>query len=250
MHKYTLSLFLSLFLTTFCLAQIIETKELKKIMEHLENEHDIVVFDLDNTLVELTHERGGDQWFSAMIALAVENGFEQVAASKKILPLYFSLQQGRDLQLTEPDAHELVSQLQKSGRHVIALTSRSLPLKDRTVQQLTRLNILFSKLHHPDEVAVQGLESAQYAHGILFCGWNNKGEVLTRFFDQLSYKPRKMIFVDDKHKYVKAVQDHAEKKAIGFLGIRYGGCDEKVQQFQLSDEDKKWLLQQLMVPSE
>lgn len=245
MHKYTLTFLLSISVATLCTANIVETQEIKKILDHLEDEHDLVVFDLDNTLIELAHDRGNDQWFSAMLAHAQSHGVDQIAAGKHVLPLYFELQHSHNLRLVEPDTHQLIEYLKSNGKHVIALTSRSVELKGRTVEQLTQLNIVFSRLIAHNEVSLQGLDGACCAHGILFCGWHNKGAVLTRFFEQSSFQPRKIIFVDDKHKYVEAVRDHAHAKGIGFLGIRYGGCDEKVRNFVLSEEDKKWLQQQL-----
>lgn len=127
---------------------------------------------------------------------------------------------------------------------MIALTSRSLPLKERTIDQLQRLGVIFSNMIEHDETGIQGLE-ALYAQGIIFCGSENKGAVLTSFLKQHGYAPKKIIFIDDKHKYLDAVQEHASQHSIEFFGIRYSGCDQKVKNYVLPEEDKVWLRDQL-----
>ena len=249
MYKQTFSLFLFLGLVTSCLAMFVETRELKDIKKHLRHEHDWVICDLDNTLVKMIDDRGRDQWFDAMINYAKARGVPPELATAKILQLYFSLHLEKNLQLTEVDAHELIIHLQAAGKKVIALTLRSLPLKDRTVQQLAQLNIAFSKIIPHDEVAIEGFKDARYAHGILFCSGNNKGDVLMRFLDQQGHAPRSIIFVDDKKKYLDMVQKHAHERKIEFLGFRYGGCDEEVASFMLSSADKDWIHQQFPIQS-
>jgi FMN phosphatase YigB (HAD superfamily) len=225
---------------------IIETNKIATLVEHADNDHDVmVVCDLDNTLIELDHHRGNDQWFSAMLEYAQQQGYTLHDAVRIVLPRYFELQKTYPLKLIEDGTIHLIEYLQRSGRKVMALTSRSLPLKERTVDQLARLGITFSKMIEHDESGLHGLE-ARYAHGVLFCGSENKGKVLMTFFKQYEHAPKKIIFVDDKHKYLDAVREHATLHGIEFFGIRYGGCDHKVDSYVLPEDDKVWLRDQLV----
>jgi hypothetical protein len=224
---------------------ILETSKIGTLVQHVDNHPNVmVVCDLDNTLIELDHHCGNDQWFSAMLEYAQQQGHTVHDAMKVVLPRYFELQKMHPLKLIEDGTAQLIHYLQQSGKKVIALTSRSLPLKERTVDQLMRLGITFSNMIEHDETGVHGLE-ARYAHGIIFCGSENKGNVLITFLKQHGHAPKKIIFVDDKHKYLDAVQEHASQHGIDFFGIRYSGCDHKVKSYVLPEEDKVWLRDQL-----
>ena len=51
--------------------------------------------------------------------------------------------------------------------------------------------------------------------------------MLFTLFDALGYKPNKIIFIDDKLKYVKSVEQEAKKHSVEYVGIRYSLQDQK-----------------------
>ena len=124
----------------------------------------------------------------------------------------------------------------------MALTARSIHIADRTLEKLENIDIHFSipqvkqkEIHLTMSTRIPSM----YKEGILFSGNNNKGEVLLEFFKKTSYYPMKVIFVDDKKKYLVVVETALEKIGIPFIGIRYGGCDERVKNFDPAKAERE-----------
>jgi hypothetical protein len=65
----------------------------------------------------------------------------------------------------------------------------------------------------------------------LFCGLNDKGTVLLAYLDHTNYKPDLIIFVDDRAKNITSVELAVKQRNIEFVGLRYAGCDQKIQNF-------------------
>jgi FMN phosphatase YigB (HAD superfamily) len=217
-------------------SHIIETNQLNDLVHHLEGERVLVIFDLDNTLVEAAHEKGSDQWFSALFGHYVRQGMTEQQAVEKIIPYYFYLHRTLSLQLVEQHIPFFIEELKKQGIMVIALTARSNELVERTFEQLAEVGLDFSGSCFGGAIDVEEACSWCSRRGIIFCGNNNKGRVLMQVLDHLQYKPEKIIFVDDKLKHVQAVQEYAHERGIAFVGIRYNRLDEKVNNFVLRSE--------------
>jgi hypothetical protein len=99
-----------------------------------------------------------------------------------------------------------------------------------------------------------------FKQGILFSRPHSKGEVLSAFLKQISWKPSLIIFIDDSLNYLKSVQTAMQRDEIPFLGLHYIGAetipceiDEEIAEMQfkilietgiwMSDEEVKALLQ-------
>jgi 5S rRNA maturation endonuclease (ribonuclease M5) len=60
-----------------------------------------------------------------------------------------------------------------------------------------------------------------YKKGIIFCDLNHKGSMMVEFLKQIKYKPKKIIFVDDKMRNVINVEEAAKKLGIECIAIHY-----------------------------
>lgn len=200
-------------------------------------EHDLFFFDLDNTVVEPDNEDmyGGDVWlqtYAQQVSQRRNMPFNK-ALLDICLPEYFKIQQTLPLRLVEPLMRDYIQALQKSGVHTLALSSRSQPIMERTIAELGRLGVDFSQ----DSLARTQVQFASdfpafFDHGIIFGGPNKKGVLLEQILTQTSYKPARVLFIDDKLKYADELQKMADKLGLKYVGFRYGFMDEKNKAYQ------------------
>ncbi len=222
---------------------IITSSRIADVHEHSTKERTLVLFDLDQTVFEVTgpvHEN----WFSQMFNHARDLGHDENGAVKAILPLYFhAMKQAPAVISAEQDTANVIKQLQAQGIPVMGLTGRSGVLSSSTQTQLNSIGINFN----PTSITPYAItfplakEAAQLEHGILFCGSNSKGDVLRAFLDGIAYKPAKIVFVDDKEHHLKSVMNMALSAGIEFIGIRYAHLDEKMHAYVLDAESKQQL---------
>ncbi len=208
-----------------------EISSIKEVAQFLDAKKSIlVIFDIDNTLLEASTDLGSDQWFSYRLRQYIEQGMHIDDAVKQILPLHFYINLLINLITTEPTLADDILSIKNNCEHVICLTARSLPLAERTLQQLHQNNLYF---HIPelDDIYWIIKQPCLYKQGCLFCGQNCKGDVLSAFLDKINYKPDLIIFIDDKDYNLQAVEDTAHKLNIEYIGLRYNRCDERVQNF-------------------
>jgi hypothetical protein len=249
---YFLSLVVMFFGSTL-LADIVERKNITSVKEFIGNRHEdlCVIFDLDNTSIrpDTEKDRGSDQWFWAMVKHLVSKGNAELEAIKKILPSLFEIQKNAKVVPVEAEIVPLIQELQNKKIHVMALTARSPELEDCTIKQLSSVNIDFFKtslVHVPTFTFDGPLNQNHYKHGILFCGNNSKGPALLDLFKRTKYMPAKVIFVDDKRKYLECVEKEFNQHGIkDVTGIRYGYLDERVANFKL-DPAEPLLIQKNM----
>lgn len=195
----------------------------------------LVVWDIDNTLAHPIGRIGSDEWFTYLLEQELGKGLDFSRALHNVLPVYCEVQLHINLQLVEQGAPQLLKQLQHEGVAMMSLTARSLPLVNRTISQLADIGIDFSHNHLGPEILLRELRGQYvYKRGILFSGQNNKGDALVDFLHQINVVPTRVIFIDDKLKNLRDVEDALNKVGIPFYGIRYSKLDAYVA--QLDDE--------------
>ncbi|MBJ7449602.1 MAG: DUF2608 domain-containing protein [Parachlamydiales bacterium] len=233
--------------SVFLGAEIRECNDVAEVLTLADSET-LVIFDIDNTLIEPTQVLGSDQWFNYMLQNRQNNGQAYESALKEIIPLWMQIQQVTEVKTCETSTTFVVEELQRKGIHTIGLTSRSIPMAYRTIDQLKSVGIEFTKTAphvHDFWVPLDQLqvfkaynEPAYYLKGILFSGCNDKGELLLQFFKLTGYLPSKVIFLDDKQNHLVAVEKKLRlKEFTNFTGLRYNVCDEQVKNFDCSIAD-------------
>ena len=230
-----------LIITTPIAAAIYEHNSLKNIHDYINHvdhhEKTLVIFDLDNTLVRYTTVLASDEWFSFTLSKLVEKDYSYAQALELLLPLYFKMVHHLELMLLDEYILELLAYLHEHNIPTIALTSRSLPIAQRTLDELERLKINFVSTECPFNKEMHGQLARPYycKDSVIFCNDNDKGLVLKDLLHKLNYFPTKVIFIDDKHKYLISLQK-ALKEAdlawiVDYIGIRYAGADHFVKTF-------------------
>lgn len=225
-------LFCALFVlaTTFLFGAIVEIKELSEINKYLAKD-ELIIFDLDNTLIEPRQTLGSDQWFYNRIQELEKNGKSSQDAFSNTYSEWFQIQCVTKVKPVEKNTVNMLKDLQKYYK-VIALTTRSFDLNFTTLLQLDSVGIDFTKSSLTEKMLFfDGEKYVAHKKGVLFANGSNKGNVLKMFFEKINYEPSKIIFIDDKESNLKDVKEFCEKNKIEFTGLRYGYLDEKVKNF-------------------
>ncbi len=225
------------FCFSFCLllqlpAKIVEMNHMQSLTNYLSDDS-LIVFDIDNTIMEPTQELGTDQWFRHRIQQYAAKGFDAKIALEKALAEWEAVQHFTDVKLVENSIADLVTDLQKKKYDIMGLTTRGLGLATRTVQQLQTLSVDLSKTSLTQkEISFLNTHTVLLRKGILFTSGTHKGKALFKLLDILGYTPKKIIFINDKATHLREIEESAEIRKIPFLGLRYGHLDSKVESFK------------------
>ncbi|MFA6119038.1 MAG: DUF2608 domain-containing protein [Parachlamydiales bacterium] len=189
MKKCFFLFFILLISKTF--SEIIEIKNISEISEYL-LKADLVVFDLDNTIMENSQQLGSDQWFDYQINLNQKNGLNYQAALSKTLLQWYEIQAITKVNLVEKEVKRIIDLLQNKKIHLMGLTARNYDLAFSTIKQLDSLNIDFQKTSLSKKNIIN--DEIYYRNGILFANGINKGQVLKNFFSKIKFDPRSIVF--------------------------------------------------------
>ncbi|MCK4651213.1 DUF2608 domain-containing protein [Candidatus Babeliales bacterium] len=225
MKKIIRNILLSLlFVNLHVCAVTLESESLKDIYKYVDSDS-VVVFDIDHTVIENTIDF--DTWLPQKIKELQQQGLNEKDAVLYSLSMYYTFQPFINF-YPIGGSKEVIADLQSKKIPVIALTNRSIPASQVTLEQMKKIDIDFSTTSLFDkDLNLAITHSGKFSEGIIFSGANDKGRMLVAFFDAIKYVPKKVIFIDDKLKYVKAVEREIEKRGIEYVGIRFSLQDKK-----------------------
>lgn len=220
----------------------------------------LVVFDVDETLlmpVDALWQQGRIWEADICKQLPVNDSVKNILKDVRQddLTVFSNRMLHTQFKRVESNVDVLIKSLQARHIKVIALTNfgpgafGTIPsLKEWRWAQLSEHKINFEMsfpgltLTFPDFQPIQS-GHPEFYKGILFAANNPKGKVLSAFLDQIAYKPTKIIFIDDKEKYLVSAQEEIAKKGVDFKGFLYSGAhkmasliDPAIVEFQL----KQW----------
>lgn len=218
---------------------MIESYSITDILDHIDTginpEDHLIIFDIDNTIVESIDQLASTQWLDAMIKVKMtQEALSEPEVLECILPLNFLLIKHSMLQAIERSTVTLIKQLQDCRYKVIALTARSPePLKECTIEHLNKLDIDFSRASiYPHEIIFN--PKTHYSNGIIFTHGEHKGNVLCTVLNTVGYTPKKIIFIDDKEYNHYAMQSSFKNTSINPTCLWYRFCAEKEELFDLT----------------
>ncbi len=229
--RRVLTLFFCFFVSQVLFSEIIEISSMDEISSHITKDS-LVVFDIDETLLTTKQTLGGDIWFRKTWESLAKEGYSTEGALAKILPTYMNLQVQTEVKPMELITSALIHKFQSQGITVIGLTARSTELAYTTVAQLRSIEINLDK----NPIKLKDLDLSthfplKYVEGILFAQSHHKGEILLNLLRDSEHPLEKVIFVDDKIKYVKQLEEVCAANNILFVGFRYGVSDANIQEY-------------------
>ena len=228
--------------TTTYTSRILESTSINDIFTYAPNNKTLVVFDLDNTLVYSGQDLGSDPWFFHLLNEKIASGLSREEALAIVLPMYFEVYNHLSLQPVEQDSSAVLAKLQKQGISTVALTTRSLPLVERTKVHLKEAGFNFAAdKTFAQNISVQLAKPALLTDGIIFCNDNNKGQTLLKMLEACNCKPETILFIDDKLSHLLDVEKECLLNKIQFIGIRYGKLDSVAAQFNPKQAEQQYI---------
>lgn len=243
------------------------------------DEDTLVMFDVDETLI--TAEDCILRTSSRPIS---EKYLNNILRDPKIVPpgkypehyLHSKVLLQMRFQPVDARLPEIIRSLQQNNIKTIAFTKMEagsygiLPsLADWRVAHLKQNQYDFSEAF-PDIGATDigfFLSRGYFKEGVLFSNKNEKGPVLISFLKHIKWRPKKIIFLDDRKDYHQSVEKALENSKIEYVGLHYTAAadhaskvDEKLAKFQymhlalhgewLSDKEAKEAMKEAIVDNE
>lgn len=229
--RHLLAVFSALFLSATLSAEIVEIKHMDELNRYLDG-NTLIVFDIDNTLIEPVQTLGSDQWFEHRVKELVEQGSTLDDALTETRYEWNSIQGVTQVSAVEEQTAPLVKRLQQEGYAVMGLTTRSMGISLLTKHQLRQVGIdLRTTAPTHGEVYMHNGRGTIFTDGVLFTSATNKGMAFEKFIRALNLAPKRVIFVNDKRSHLEELEFCCNKHKIPYIGLRYGYLDEKVAQF-------------------
>jgi len=231
---------LLLLLAASARAEVREIKSMAEIVPDI-RPTTLLVFDIDNTLVEPVGNIGSDQWYSYLEKAYLRDGLEPAAAEKKAGETWTRTLAKVKVKPVEDLTPILVRAQQKRGVKILALTARGAEDAPATFAQLKAIGLdLASSAVHQEDLSTE--DKGFYSRGVFFVGEGpDKGKTLVAFLEKIGLKPTRVVFADDKPHHAKNVDAALTAAGIPCVAFRYGAADEKVRAFKevMSEADEK-----------
>ena len=233
-------------LPSLLLGTIVETNRFDDIIPYLEEispENLLVVCDIDNTLLQSTHELGSVAWGEYMINLYISKGISKRNAEEIESILWKTVRPHISVEPVDPRTSSVIEEIQRRKIPIIALTARSPDELDYTFEELESVMIDFSKQKVASNCYLhfETNSKAMFLNGVLFATlFNTKASVLLSFLEKYQMTPDRIIFVDDKRHHVEDIEKACLARGIECIGIRFGGADERCKKFNPDIAMMQW----------
>ncbi|MDX6770384.1 MAG: DUF2608 domain-containing protein [Elusimicrobiota bacterium] len=213
-----------LLFAAFAAAEVREASTMLPVEAEL-SQGTLLVFDVDNTLLEPVGNLYSDQWAYYAETAFKRDGLSAEAAEKKLGEIWTEGLKRSKVKPVEATTPSIVEKTQKAGFAVMALTARGPEDAAATRRQFKDAGYDLSrsapKARHPG-----------YVDGVLFVGDGpDKGKALVAFLSAAKVKPARVVFVDDKPHHAKNVDAALTAAGIPCVAFRYGATDAKVRAF-------------------
>ncbi len=190
----------------------------------------LIVLDIDDTIYESAMQLGTPTWFYGMIRHLREQGIKRERVSTVLSDIDFKIQPHMRVNVIENELVDAIASWQKRAKRVVALTSRPDFLASATQNQLSSVGIQFHDPIFPCIEARWNKGHGAFINGVLHVNELRKSSVLEHFIDALEKcggEVNAIAHADDQKKYVREIEELAQKRKLDFLGIIYGRAIHK-----------------------
>jgi len=201
------------------------------IPQEFKYQNSLAGIDIDNTILEPVQYLGSDHWFDDFYAqtfnkIAALNNLKiarrlkaLTAARVRELTLKETLSQYHKIQRithVKPVQHEetikIFMQLQQCMPSIL-VTARGKELNNTTKRQLKTINF---NIDQPGNAE------------IIYCAGGDKGILFKQFWQGLKDKPKNILFVDDKLKNLKSIENAFQSENVNVLNIYYSHVNKRM----------------------
>lgn len=222
------------------IVEVSNFEEIKVYVQQAKSTNGILVFDIDNTLLEAGQHLGSVAWGDYMVNEMKKKGISHQEAEEIASIFWKTVQPHIKVKTVDPDTKEIIEAIQEKKIPVICLTSRNSAEIENTHGQLASLGIY--PTHLINECQIFHLNrNALYEKGILFATlFNKKSNVLIEFLERNQFNPEWVIFVDDKLSHVHDVDSMLQEKGISCKALRFSGADKQYETFDPEVAEVQW----------
>lgn len=220
--------------------KLIETEKLDEIFNHLSLDT-LVISDIDNTLIETDQHLGSVQWGENLISKLIASGESPEKAHRSIHDHWLAILPNANMRLIDEKTPSIFHQIRQKGVTLMGLTARHPLEASFTHPQLHKVGLHFDYQDGNSHETFPLNHAATYDKGILFCGIRNKkSDVLLSYLDKKNYKPKRVIFIDDKWDHVIDLEKALTAHHIDYVGIRLSKTDKRVKEYHDTIADIQW----------
>jgi hypothetical protein len=223
------------------------------------HENVLMVFDIDNTLLTMDQDLGGDAWFNwqADLLKANPNSPQLVARDfaglLRVQGILFALSGMHPPEKTIP---ALVRSLQDTGATLFALSSRGPEYYSSTMRvlaengyDLTRTStaghpgayVPFREGISEDEAKrfrIGTPRPVMFQSGVFLAAGQHKGAILRAYWKRHGMRHKALLFADDHKKHLDRVKEAFADEKIELKLFRYSRTDAAVERFRKSDKQE------------
>ncbi len=269
--KLASSLIISISLSFSVLAsEKLTSKDFREVAEKVEklsaqygSDGVLVALDIDDTILSLNQDLGGEAWFnwqSDLLAKDPQSSYLVAKDFNQLLAINGKIMAMTSAHPTQAEIPSLIKAMQDKGVSVIVVTSRGPSDRDATFRHMKSNGMDFSKTaagsaagipgdYKPyttkvekrkltlDEIKQYKLDAARPVHyeaGILFTAGQHKGGVLKTVLARAHKKYASIVFVDNTQKHLDRMHEaFPEKDVVTFLFNRQ---DDEIKRFKDGDK--------------
>lgn len=165
------------------------------------------------------------------------------------LPLLMT--QGKLIESKSPSS---IKKLQEIGVKTIGLTAAmggeidKVSIEKRRVEELKRVGIDFSNSFELPETIFSNFKKVIFGkppvfkNGILFTNENDKGQVLVKFLKTIDWKPKQIVFIDDRLDHLQTVEKALSQyeSAIEYMGLHFQTDPKCYQAIDAESFKERW----------
>jgi hypothetical protein len=231
----------------------------------------LLVFDIDNTLLAMKQDLGSDQWFTWQSDSKKVPADQLVAKDmSELVEITGRLISYSKMRPTQPDAPQILKNLQDRGFKTIALTARGSEIRNATERALAENGYFFNRTIGPDKgypgtympydlkdmedtsgmtneeataLSLSEPRAVSFQNGIFMGNGQHKGAMLRALLEKTDYSPKAILFSDDHEKHTinvgKAYSTTDKiKKNTQVFTYRYSREDPAVKKFHAGSKVK------------
>ena len=226
----------------------------------------LLALDIDNTTLGFEKDLGSEHWFLWQAQMIADGDLVHGAVANTVdgvLSVQTKIAALSPMRAIEKYIPTELGNFGASGVHMLALTSRSLSMRDTTIRELRRNGFSYEffapgprggilglyqplDVQNPGDAGLSaqelidfGITSSRpvmFQEGVFLTDGQHKGAMLRTLIHKLNLRFDAIIFVDDRLKHSEAMQAAFKDRPEALTTVQYAHNVHRIAQWQASDK--------------
>lgn len=218
---------------------------LRDVKSYIDSNKTLVVFDIDNTLLQSESHLGSVAWGDYIAQDLEAKGISKKDAQVVASVFWRAVQPSIKVKAVDIETKQVIKDLQTQKTMVMCLTSRMPQELLYTLNQLQTIGVdikITAPTQKSQKILASNCESF-YTNGILFATpFNKKSEVFLSFLKKNNLYFKRIIFIDDKHSHVQDMEKAFCNEKTELVAIRFTKADKDIKTFNPNEAENQWKL--------